>query len=509
MAKRVESVCSFVWTSLLLTVFLAGEVAEATPSKNPDVLARRGSMNLSSGTTVPKVVLTKPEGGWTTARMIDVAGSCSDQAADPIQININGSQYFVRSRGGSFSRKFPASAGRNNVVVECRNAAGVGRAERSLTAAISPVRMKIVLTSDTDGVYTDLHIYEPDGQHVYWASTGSPTGGLFFLNNDGDSFDKPGYGPYMYVHPAPPVGTFRIDVNYWPGGAVRHTVANLDVIIDEGLPTEMRRRVRKALALPSETQTLAWVVFPPNRGAPRIFVPGQDPESERPKDVPQKKQEGHDWGVLVPKIGPEDEKDFRTAVANLALQQAAALSPAWDPGQRDCAGLVRFVWRETLRPRSRAQRSSLKLPDALPFPSLSAPTVARFMHGEFWQTGHTRQGQVKFGSFADASALIAWNFSKIGVDVARAQKGDLLVFRRDDVAEETWHLMIVADDRPGRELFVWHNGDKPGAVRVAALDDLMRAPVQDWQPKQHNPRFLGVFQWRHLRGEVGASIASL
>jgi uncharacterized protein YfaT (DUF1175 family) len=494
---------------LLFGIVFGSSSAVATPSKNPDVIARRGGTSFSPSKAKPEVVLLKPAGGWTTARMVDVSGSCTDEAADPIHVNINGSQYFVRSRGGNFSRKFPVSPGRNNVSVECRNAAGVGRVERSFTAAINPVRMKIVLTSDTDGVYTDLHLYEPDGHHVYWASTDSPTGGLFFLNNDGGSWDKPGYGPYMYVHPAPPVGTFRIDVNYWPGGAIRHTAANLDVIIDEGLPTEMRRRVRKALALPSETQTLAWVVFPPNRGAPRIFVPGQDPESERPQDVPPKKSEGHDWGLVAPKIGPMDEQAFRTTVANLALQQSLAISPAWDPGQRDCAGLVRFAWREALRPRSRSQRSVLKIPDALPLPGVSVETAMRFAGGDFWQTGHSRDGKPQFGSFADASALVAWNFVKVGMDATKARKGDLLVFRRDDAAEETWHLMIVADDRPGRELFVWHNGDKPGAIRVASLEDLLRAPVLDWQPRPFNQRFLGVYQWRHLRGDSGASVASL
>ena len=121
----------------------------------------------------------------------------------------------------------------------------MAHARPPVDAVISPIPLKIVLTSDTDSTYTDLHIYEPDSTHVYWAKTNSPSGGIFFLNEQDGSFDQAGYGPYLYVHPAPPPGVFRVDVNYWPGGAIQHTLANLDIITDEGLPSENRRRVSR------------------------------------------------------------------------------------------------------------------------------------------------------------------------------------------------------------------------------------------------------------------------
>src|SRR5256885_36267 len=39
--------------------------------------------------------------------------------------------------------------------------------------------------------------------HVFWANTASPSGGTFFLNEQGGDFDQPGYGPYLYIHGAP------------------------------------------------------------------------------------------------------------------------------------------------------------------------------------------------------------------------------------------------------------------------------------------------------------------
>ena len=254
-------------SAIFLLIFQ--QFALATPSDqatDPEgVSARRGKMIGGQGRQLPIVTLLRPTGGWTSALQLDVEGDCSDSSADPVIVNINGVRYYVRTANGSFSRKFPAAPGKNLVMVECSNPAGVGRASATIDAVINPIPFKVVLTSDTDGVYTDLHIYEPDGTHVYWAETNSPSGGIFFLNQQADSFDQPGYGPYLYVHPSPRPGVYRIDANYWPGGAVQHTLANLDLVTDEGLPSENRRRVRRPLARPGETQTLAYVVIQGNR----------------------------------------------------------------------------------------------------------------------------------------------------------------------------------------------------------------------------------------------------
>lgn len=281
---------SIVFSTCILGFFVS--FACATLSENPEIVSRRGGQIGGQGTEMPVVTLNTPEGGWTTSMQLEVSGTCSDQTADPVVVNINGVRYYARSKGGAFSRKFPAAKGMNNVIVECANQAGTARATASVEALINPIPLKVVLTCDTDDVYTDLHIYEPDKTHVYWANTQSPSGGLFFLNKQGDSFDLAGYGPYLYVHPAPPLGVFRVDVNYWPGGAIRHTLANLDILTDEGLPTESRRRVQSPLARPGETQTLAYIVIKGNNQPPKIFVPGQDAEAQMPPEVKEYKQRG-------------------------------------------------------------------------------------------------------------------------------------------------------------------------------------------------------------------------
>src|SRR4051812_6127367 len=249
---------------------------------------RQDGMPVGKGTSLAKVTLTQPTGGWTVGRMLTVAGSISDATVDPVVVSINGDRCLLRTAGGEFKRDFPAAAGRNVVTVLATNKAGTASAQASSYAQIPPVPFKVVLTSDTDGVYTDLHIYEPtaaarsgrtlDGKkmaHVYWANTSSPSGGTFFLNEQGGDFDQPGYGPYLYIHRAPPKGVYLVATNYWPSGDKAHTVATLSLSLFEGTASEVRRRVQIPLATPGTTRVLAWINVI-DAGRALVYVPGQD-----------------------------------------------------------------------------------------------------------------------------------------------------------------------------------------------------------------------------------------
>jgi len=259
----------------------------AAPAPPP---ARDTGVPVGKGAQRPEVRLTAPAGGWTVGRMISVEGTVSDPTVDPITISINGDRYLLRTQNGRFSRKFPSAAGKNVVVAMATNRGGTATAQVTCYAQVPPVPLRAVLTSDTDGVYTDLHIYEPtdrslqkDGSldlkrmaHVYWANTQSPSGGTFYLNEQGGDFDQPGYGPYLYVHRAPPKGVFLIATNYWPSGDKAHTVGTLNLTLFEGTPAEAKRVVRVPLATPGTTRVLAWVNVL-GAGQADVYVPDQDP----------------------------------------------------------------------------------------------------------------------------------------------------------------------------------------------------------------------------------------
>jgi uncharacterized protein YfaP (DUF2135 family) len=251
---------------------------------------RDSGVPIGQGTERPTVTLSAPAGGWSVDRMMLVEGTLSDPTIDPVVLSINGDRYLLRTQQGRFSRKFPAAAGKNVVTVLATNRGGSATAQVTAYAQIPPVPLKAVLTSDTDGVYTDLHIYEPakdsalpdgslDGKkmaHVYWANTASPSGGTFYLNEQGGSFDQPGYGPYLYVHRAPPKGIYLIATNYWPSGDKAHTVASLNVSLNEGTPGEVKRLIKVPLATRGTTRALAWLNVL-GEGQTLIYVPGVDP----------------------------------------------------------------------------------------------------------------------------------------------------------------------------------------------------------------------------------------
>jgi len=273
---------------LLLGLFLA-----ALPA--PAAAQRQSGKVLGSGTDEPEITLTAPNGGWTVDRMVLVEGRVSDPSINPVTVSINGDRYLLKTVGGAFQRKFPVTAGKNAVVVQGTNRGGTARAERTIFAQVPPVPVFLVLTSDTDGVYTDLHVYEPppdaaDPQtagkdtatHVFWARTSSPSGGRFYLNEQGGEFDSPGYGPYLYTHASPPLGFYRVDVNYWPSGDKAHTVATLNIVLFGGTPNEIRRHVRLPLVQPGETQTLAWLRIDKG-GQGHVYLPTLErkPEDSR------------------------------------------------------------------------------------------------------------------------------------------------------------------------------------------------------------------------------------
>ncbi|MGD0959093.1 MAG: DUF1175 family protein [Methylomonas sp.] len=493
---------SLLLKSVCLALAVCG-FAGATPSDDPDILARRGLQQPQAAADKPPLItLSKPAGGWTSALQFAVEGQCSDAAADPIIVNINGVRYYAHNDNGSFSRLFPAAKGKNSIIAECANSAGRSQASTTVDAVISPIPFKVVLTSDTNSVYTDLHIYEPDNSHVYWADTQSSSGGLFFLNSDAGGFDQAGYGPYMYVHPAPPVGVFRIDANYWPGGAIQHTLANLDIILDEGLPSESRRRVQKPLARPGETRTLAYVAFVGNRQPAKIYLPDQDAVKDMPPEIRDyishepKRYNDVEAGYLP----AQDEMALRQAVTGVALAQARKLSPLWEPRQRDCAGLVRFAYRTALEPRDAKRIAKLGLPAKLNLPGLTDEARRLFpLYPKIWQTG-IDSDQPRYGFFADAETLIGYNFRYKSRQLAAAQDGDLLVYQKPLDNQEPYHLMLFATARPDN-LAIYHNGaaGDEAQVRVVRVSELFDSPDPVWIPRAENPYFLGVYEWSRLR----------
>lgn len=159
----------------------------------------------------------------------------------------------------------------------------------------------------------------------------------------------------------------------------------------------------------------------------------------------------------------------RYRLLETALAQAKTVSGNWDPGQRDCAGLVRFLYRQ----------------------AIMGPA-------DIW-----RDHAGAHVAFVSAGELVGYNFSKQSdlFDPSKAETGDLLVFHRPDhKPEDAWHLMMLLKPQSFTRqewLAIYHNGEhgSKGQVRVVSLNDLMTTVHGEWRPSSANPAFRGVYRW--------------
>jgi len=203
----------------------------------------------------------------------------------------------------------------------------------------------------------------------------------------------------------------------------------------------------------------------------------------------------------------QDRVNFRRWFTLLAEHEAREGAEA-NPEIADCAGLLRYCLRETLRRHDSAWARERNftgepLPDDIakyeyPYTPLGA-AMLRVRAGSF-VADDMRNGA--FAEFADARTLLEHNVYRVGGDVAIAKPGDLFFYRQ--LGSASYHSMIyVGAGRAGTGRWVvYHTGPDhawKGEMRRVALEDLLRHPDARWRPIAGNPNFLGVFRWKLLR----------
>ncbi len=208
---------------------------------------------------------------------------------------------------------------------------------------------------------------------------------------------------------------------------------------------------------------------------------------------------------------PADRLAFRrwfTLLAEAQYFRGGALPTEID----DCAALLRFAYREALRPHDAAWAREMALPVPAsasdvgqyqyPYTPLAA-ALFRVRSGSF----ESRDlGDGTFAQFADVETLWRHNTHFIGRDLHRARPGDLLFFRQDG-QRMPFHAMIFLGrsqiEPDNQQYVVYHTGPSgraPGEIRRLSLAQLLNYPDARWRPVPSNPAFLGVYQWDILRG---------
>jgi len=177
----------------------------------------------------------------------------------------------------------------------------------------------------------------------------------------------------------------------------------------------------------------------------------------------------------------------------------------------DCAALIRYAYRESLRKHDSAWVAEAKLPLAIgldpvtkyeyPFTLLRA-LLFRVKPGPL-QPSDLDNGA--FSQFADAHTLQTLNTHFVSRDLRRAVPGDLLFYRHES-ADLPFHAMIylghsqIQDD--GQTYLLYHtgpDGTDPGEIRRPSVAGLSQHPNPSWRPQAGNPAFLGVYRWHILR----------
>lgn len=161
---------------------------------------------------------------------------------------------------------------------------------------------------------------------------------------------------------------------------------------------------------------------------------------------------------------------IRSKLLYSALSQSERISGHWDDTQRDCAGFVRFVYREAV--------SSTNL---------------------MWVD---QKGEVT--DYLSAQELLSFNFDYLGHEIGsrQIQTGDILAFRLPhEQKEDSWHLMLALRSPPGppdKLLLIYHNGErgKNAQIKKVWAEEFLKPSQGQWRAVKGNENFVGVFRWK-------------
>ena len=207
-----------------------------------------------------------------------------------------------------------------------------------------------------------------------------------------------------------------------------------------------------------------------------------------------------------------DRETFRKWFTTIAEEQFYETSKEWNPEQRDCAGLVRFAWRESLRAHDRAwllrmgERYDPIAPDVRAYTLERSPVGEKLFRTSAGSFDVSNLSDGTFSEFADARTLKDYNTRFVSRDAARAEAGDLLFFRQPFVQKYPYHVMLFlgrsrSDAGAASDWVVYHTGSSAsdaGEVRLARLSVLARHPDARWRPVAGNRNFLGFYRLKIL-----------
>jgi hypothetical protein len=163
-------------------------------------------------------------GGTTTSRVLDITGTVSNLASgSTVQVLVNGEEQTADVDGDTYAASVLLSPGENTITVvvvdEDGNIVEQTSETVTVTANIESVDAIVQLTWDTPGNDVDLHLWGPEGNHIYYRDKDAITGGELDID------DTDGYGPEtITLGSTAPSGTYTIKVRYYSAHGVSDNV---------------------------------------------------------------------------------------------------------------------------------------------------------------------------------------------------------------------------------------------------------------------------------------------
>jgi uncharacterized protein YfaP (DUF2135 family) len=180
-------------------------------------------------------------------------------SAKPATLVVDGVAMPLRQEeDGSFARPWSFGRGAHSVAVHAGDGRTTLRRQFVEAGARPPVKLRVVLSWDTDMSDLDLHVVSPDGQHVFYGDRLAANGAAL------DVDVTTGYGPEIVAAPVSIPGTWHVYVNYFGAGESQDalTIAQITVITDEGTTRETQRVVRVPMRKPGELTRVFSFVMP-------------------------------------------------------------------------------------------------------------------------------------------------------------------------------------------------------------------------------------------------------
>lgn len=211
------------------------------------------------------------------------------------------------------------------------------------------------------------------------------------------------------------------------------------------------------------------------------------------------------------RLGPADVRIFRRWFTFLAEAQYFQPRESRPPEITDCAALIRYAYREALRPHDSRWAADARVPLLNGADSVAAwhypdkrlgANLFRVAPGPYADADLSNGS---FAQFADVRTLGRYNTHRISRDLDHALPGDLLLYRQES-DHMPFHSMIYTGPssftRDAARYVVYHTGPDgrdPGIIRRLSTIELLQYPDPQWRPLAANPRFLGVYRWNILR----------